>query len=179
MPEDGEIQKRQELPTLTDPRVFMQGFLKSKWHQEAYDRYFKDKSPKPTVSRERKEQVFLESDEAKFALVDYGTKEVHLKYNPEKFPPDSAETLSIYLDSVKDMLKLLRKPTTKEDLESADRTRFVFHNSAAMALAKEGVVPTEKLGRALARLILIDCHLDTSENARRPDIERIQRQMGI
>lgn len=178
MPEGGEIQK-QELSILTDPKVFMEGFLKSKWYQEAYDKYFKGKDLKPTISQEHKEQIFLESDDAKFALVDYGTKEAHLKYDPGKFPPDSAETLSIYIDSVRDMLKLLRKPTTREDLESADRMRFTFHNSAAQALTREGVVPSEKLGRALARLILIDLHLDTSENARRPDIERIQRQMGV
>lgn len=177
---NGETEQQPELKTLSDPKEFMDTFYKSSYYKNAYNEFYKGKSPDPSVTQEEKDIAFKESEEAKFALVDFGTKDTSLEYDSKKYPAGSRQAIAIYSDSVEDFFKLMRSSEkTQDEISALDQLRFVYHGVAAEQLVKDKIVPTTKLGRALCRLILIDKDLDTANSAREPDLARIRTKLGI
>lgn len=175
----GHQAESHELPMIEDPVEFITHFRESSWYQKAYEEFFKGKKLAPDATEREKTQAFLESEHAKYALVDFGTKEAHLRYNPDQYPLTSRHAINTYVASIEDVVKMTRGGATKEEIMSLDELRFHYHETAAQEMVKDGVVPTTKLGRALARLILIDKGLDTRDNAREPDVNRVYRKFGL
>jgi hypothetical protein len=68
------------------------------------------------------------------------------------------------------MNKQLGEKVTDEKVLALDGLRFKYHNEIAQSLVDDGVAPSRKIGRAIARLVLIDKGLDTAENAKLPDV---------
>ena len=74
---------------------------------------------------------------------------------------------------------MIREGATQHEIATVDGMRFLNHVAAAKQLVKDGTAPTEKMGRALARLILVDKKLDTLNSAREPDVKRLERKLGV
>lgn len=124
--------------TAEDPREFMEAFYESKFYKDAYEDFFKGKKLASDVTDEEKRQAFLESEKAKFALVDFGVFDTQLRYNPGMYPIGSQQALGIYIDSVGDMYKQMREQRTPEEVEALDSLRFAYHGVAAEQLVKDG-----------------------------------------
>ena len=177
--EERPVEASSGLPVVDNPREFMDGFFKSKWYQNAFARFYQNKEPAPEVTMEEKLLVFEQSDAAKSALVDYGVYDTHFKYNPDFYPKTSQESVNTYLECVEDLIKAIRQGVGRDEREVKDTIRYQYHEEAARSLVRDRIVPTEKLGRAMARLILIDKNLDTESSARTPDLLRLERKLGI
>lgn len=163
----------------SDPKKFMDGFMKSRWYKDAYKDFFKGKEIDASATEKERRGAFLNDDKAKFALVDYGTKDVYLKYSPNFYGQKSRESINNYIGLVKDMARIIREGANDNQILIIDQQRYDYHETVGKHLVEDGIVPTEKLGRAFARLILIDKKLDTPTAAREPDINRIKRKLGI
>jgi len=175
----GAEESKKEIPIVENPSEFMEGFFSSELYVKNFATFYEKKNLAPDVTEAEKQEAFLTSggDRVKYALLDYGKDEAHFKYNPQHYPPDVRAAINNYVDFVSDMGKMTREG--EGTVESLDETRRVYHTEAAEALAKAGIVPTHKLGRALARLVLIDKKMETFEDARTEDIVALKRKMGI
>ena len=168
-----------ELRMVENPREFIEGFFRSKWYKDAFTRFYQGKTTAPEVTSEEKILTFEQSEDAKFALVDYGISDAHLKYNPDYYPENSQKAINIYLKSVDTLIKTMRGGDGPERIDIQDTLRYQYHEQVARCLVEDRIAPTEKLGRAIARLILIDQELDSESSAREPDMKRLRRRLGI
>lgn len=173
-----EIQETPSFPSTDDPQEFLSRFKGSKWYKDAFAGYYNGKNLSTDVTEEEKEKAFLESDVAKFALIDFASNDLSFKYNPEKYSPESRKSLQEYIDTVEDITKMIREGATQHEIVTLDGMRFLNHIAAAKQLAKDGIIPTEKVGRVIARLVLVDKGLDTIDSTREPDVKRIERRIG-
>lgn len=73
---------------------------------------------------------------------------------------------------------MLRGGISAGEIATLDGMRFIDHVAASRALKSDGIVPSEKVGRVVARLILIDKGLDTMSSAYESDVKRIERVVG-
>ncbi|OGE25805.1 hypothetical protein A3C32_03455 [Candidatus Daviesbacteria bacterium RIFCSPHIGHO2_02_FULL_41_14] len=165
-------------PSTDNPREFMDKFYESNIYLKAKQDFFIDKTLPDDVTDKEKQEAFEQSEDAKFAMVDFARKALTFKYNPDLFPAPSAHALSTYIESVKDMMKMSRSGVSSTEIESLDSLRSIYHNTAAQTLVEDKVVRSIKLGRSLARLVLVDKGLDTFENATKKDIDQIKRKFG-
>lgn len=179
MAEDAAQHELPQLPTTSDPKEFLDLFRNSKFYHQAYNEFFQGKKLAPDVTPSEKDQVFLESELAKYALIDFGTKEVRLTFDPRRYPEESQKAVDEYIEASKDMIKMIKAGASTDEIISVDQTKFHFHGLAAAQLVKDNIVPTARIGKALCGLILIDLGLETAEGAREPDVIRIRRRLGI
>lgn len=180
MSENAEVTIEKNIPTSDNPVEFMKAFNKSDLYKEKFDQYFKGKIKSEPTSEDLEDmnKVFLESNDAKAALIDFGTQHLKFHYNSSSFPQESRKAIQNYVATVEDIAKMVREGTGASEILSLDSMRSQYHDQAASVLVKEGVVPTTKIGRSLARLILIDKNLDTADTAKEPDINRVMRKFG-
>lgn len=179
MAEDAAQPELPQIPTTSNPKEFLDLFRNSKFYHQAYDEFFQGKKLAPDVTPPEKDQVFLESELAKHALIDFGTKELKLTFDPRRYPEESQKAISEYGQVAKDMTKMIKEGASTDEIISADQTKFHLHGLAATQLVKDNIVPTARIGKALCGLILIDLGLDTAEGAREPDVTRIRRRLGM
>jgi len=122
----------------------------------------------PDVTEEEKKEVFWKSDDAKEALIRYAEEEEHFTYNPNQFSTAVQFAARTYIKSTEDFFKLYREGMDRETIRNLDSLRYSYHQTLAEQLFKDGYAPSIKIGRGLARLILIDKGLDTYDNAANP-----------
>ncbi len=170
-------QPKPELQREDDPRKYMQAFQSSDAYTSAFERFYAGKALAPDVTESEKREVFESGESGKDALLDFAQNDLRFTYNPDKFDSETKEALGDYIATVKDYIKIIRSGS-QDEIISADIYRSTLHNKAAKILADNGYVSSDKLGRTLARIILIDKGLDTFENAGISDLQRLKRQMG-
>lgn len=176
--QENDAEKEAASP-LGNPKLFLEKFYQSSFFTEAYEDFLKGKVLASDVTEEEKMKAFLESENAKFALMDYSCYEQPFTYDSTQYPPASQVALKTYIESVKYILQAPQKaefPLTAEEIENMDRLRFIYHQAVAEQLVKDNIVPSRKLGRALARLILVSLHLEKFDQARVPDIQKITQK---
>lgn len=174
-------QKPKEIHTpseIKDPWELMAQFYESPTYRQAFERFYKGKSLDTSVSEKEKERVFLENHAARAALIDFATTEVIFRYDPERYPPDVADAINDYIKVEKDRQKMARGKMTGDEIIALDRYRAQYHNRAAQRLVKSGIVPSMATGEALARLVLMDKGLDTSESAKEKIPDKLKRVLG-
>lgn len=174
MEKPGEIPNT--VPSTESPQEFLEGFYQSSYFKDYFEKFFKDKTPDSDVTEEEKRDVFLNSEKAKSAFLDYAKKEKGLKYNPIFYSQEAQEKMNNYISSVKSAIKASREGSSPGDIITLDSLRSEYHTETADQLVKDGITPSHKLGRAFARLVLISKGLETFEQAVVPDIKRINSQ---
>ena len=171
MSESQDTQERTEIPTTDDPSYFMEEFKRSNRFAKAFEEFFKNKKPLPSVTQERMEKVFLESTAGKFAILDFGRRDLHFKFNSSVYKREFLTILKEYFNHLKDIKKLEKTVEWSQDMAIAmDQIRRSIHNSAAHELMREEIVHNEKMGRAVVSLIAVDCGYETFAYARKSDI---------
>ncbi len=170
-------QPKAEIPKEDNPRKYIQTFQSSAAYTSAFDRFYEGKKLAPDVTELEKREAFEGGESGKEALLDFAQHTLKFSYNPEKFDQETSNSLNEYIATVRDFFKIYRNGT-QDEIMGADNYRSVMHNRAAKTLSDNGYVSSDKLGRTLARIILIEKGLDTFENASVSDIERVRKQMG-
>lgn len=169
-----------EPPTIADPWELMAQFYESKRYKDTYEGFYKSKKINPDVSEKEKEKVFLENESARYAFTKFGTEDVLFKFDGSKYPPRSLEAIDDYIKTVRDEEEMDRGRLSKDELESLDGWRYIYHTKAAEALVKDGIVPSTAVGEGFARLILVDKGLDTPESARRDSTsKKLRRKLSV
>lgn len=150
-----------------NPRQFMAGFRASPIYAAAYTRFFAGKKPAGDVTEAERREAFEGSEAAKLALIDYADSTVRLAFDPAAYAATTSASLEDYCGYVAYTFERMRAGADRAELEMMDMERSSRHSRAAQALLAEGIVPNELLGRAFARLVLVDRGLDTYASARR------------
>ncbi len=152
-------------PVEDDPRRFLTTFRGSSSYQTAFEHFFRDKRLTGDVTEHEKREAFEQSDVAKVALVEYARREQPFSFSPSSFADDTARAILDYAAHVRHIRQRMAERPDAEEIGAMDWTRSLYHVRAAEAMVREGIAPNVKLGRTLARLILVDLHLDTYESA--------------
>ncbi|MDP3954840.1 MAG: hypothetical protein Q8Q15_00565 [bacterium] len=173
-----------DLPVSDDPREFLTDFFESDLYQNTKTELLSKMHPSPGIASSETEAVINNSDEVKAAFFDYAQRVVSFQYNSKKFPRDSARAISEYLQTVRDEKKVRREYTpnvleNQRKVQSLDTIRYTTHLATARQLHKDKIVPSERLSKAMATLVLIEEGLQTYENARRKDVDRVMKRLGF
>jgi hypothetical protein len=163
--------------TIEDPHQFIVAFRSSPRYTGGYEKFFEGKSPASDVTEEEKHRAFEESELAKTAILSFAQKDAHLSYKREFYDEETRKSVDEYIAATRDLFKMTRNGS-RDEIISADALRSGYHQSLAYTLTEKGITPNQKMGKAFARLILIDKGLDTFESAAVPDSDRIKRLLG-
>lgn len=164
----------------TDPQALFADFRQSKTYQDEFALFYKNKKPDPDVSLSEKEHVFEESNFAHATFFKFVQKGTRFKYDPNKYPLECQKLTQEHIAAARDRRNIYReRHPTPEEIEILDHQQSAAHIVEAKAFARHGVAPTEKLGRALSDLILIENGLQTFDTASIPEIKRIQGVFGF
>lgn len=144
----------------TNPRLFVQGFLDSEMYKGAFNAYFEEKNISSDVTQEEMQDVFLKSQEAGLALVDYGQKNTQFRYDPAQFTDEENGLIHAYMQKV-----VVRDNQDPDEIRKYERERTRAHKELAEKLT-EGKVPNTRMGLILARFIIIDRGFDTYDSTR-------------
>jgi hypothetical protein len=166
-----------EIPKVSDPVKFMNDFEESGYYKKAFAEFFKGKTLAADVIDEEKEEAFYQSDNAKFALFDFAEKEEGYNYDYTYFPQNVREVINCYVDQTRDLLNHWGE-WPRDEIISADRTRSEYHNQLAQTLKEAGFVKSFRLGKAFARLILIDRGLESFDDSKISDFGRLRRVLS-
>lgn len=173
-----------ELPSIDDPKIFMDSFRQSETYNLAYRERMSRLNPSSQVTEEDLKQAFEQSETAKGALLEFSKNNLRLKYNPERYDAETHEAIETYIWTVRGLMKAISSQSGDREMDkdailSADQYRSVKHTEVARIFQKNGYTGSVELGRVLARLILIDKNLDNYDNASISDEERLRRMMRI
>ncbi len=172
-----------------DPKEYFNSFLGSDIYKEAFDiRLKKLAETNPNFKPENAThpkliEGFLNSEEAKIALSLFNKQQMELVYDEDKYPPEVAQAIQEYVDNATKLKNLLHAPDlrssseAKQALYAAEVQRSEKHNLVAKRLVDAGIVPTEKMGRVIGRLILIDLGIDDYDQLFKSDKERVMAYM--
>lgn len=145
----------------TDPALFLNRFGQSATYQEAYDGFFVGKNP--AAAHEMWVKAFLESRNAADALLDYYSQTGEYQFDTTQVPELSAQALLEYCEYVKE---LRSKKAGRDTMLEDDVRRSILHLNAAKALVEEKITPSIRLGRMLARIVLVEKGIETIDDAR-------------
>lgn len=168
--------EEKQLPAIDDPFEFFDRYRDSALYAAAYDKFYTGKNLSVDVTEKEKRLAFEQSTFAAEVMILYAKDELHFSFTFNKFPDETHSALKEYISSVKDLFEAVREGW---DIVAADSVRNSMHTALGRSLAENGVVSTPKLGRSLARLILIDLGLDTYAAASRSDVERIMSRYSF
>lgn len=177
----GDQELVEKKTAIEDPREFFRAFRESADYQRAYQGRLGKIKPQPTVTEEQIRAAMEESDEMKFAFLDFA-KNHPFHYEPRYFSKETRKTIKQYLDSIREMIKVSRElsGTTEENQKALfgyDHSRRLAHEEAARALCAEEITSSLRLGKGLASLVAIEKGLDTLGGVRERDATRIQRML--
>ena len=153
-------------PVLTDPRRLFAGFRASTIYGAAWNRFFHARPLAGDVTEAEQRAAFEQSDAAKLALIDYVQLQVSFGYDPTCYAPSTAAAIDTYIAHVEHLRTRMAERVDRDEIMEMDRTRSIYHLCAAQAMLDEGIAPSIKLGRTLARLILVHRGIETYEDAR-------------
>ncbi len=151
---------------LTDPRRLFAGFRASTIYAAAWNRFFHGRPLAGNVTEAEQRAAFEQSDAAKLALIDYGQLQAPFGYDPTCYAPSTAAAIATYITHVEHLRTRMAERVDRDEIMEMDRTRSLYHLCAAQAMLDEGIPPSIKLGRTLARLILVHLGIETYEDAR-------------
>lgn len=157
---DIQIERQEKRIVETNPQLFVRGFLNSEMYEGAFKAYFEEKDISSDVTQEEMQEVFLTSQEAGLALVDYGQKNTQFHYDPAQFTDEENELIHAYMQKI-----VVRDYQDPDEIRKYERERTRAHKELAEKLT-EGKVPNTRMGLILARLIIIDRGLDTYDSTR-------------
>ncbi len=147
-----------------NPTVFIDRFKTSNLQKRAYDKFFEGKNLNPAVTDAMKDRVFYESKNATDALIDYYVATREYTFNPDEFSADAIKALNEYNNFVS---SIKQNPSRDRDgILDNDRKRSAYHLAAANALLGDGIVPSIRMGRMLARIVLVENGIETVDEAR-------------
>lgn len=161
-------------PIEENPERFLDEFRRSSWYRDAFEDFYLGKSLATDVTEKEKTEVFEFSNEVKVALVNFTHYVMGFSYNPIFYDEIIKQDIDKYLDHVQ-ITKNSPTSLSRDELETMDLQRSIYHMRLAKSLTEGGITPNEKLGRALGKLILVEKGLETYEQAAEPDIDRIRR----
>ncbi len=151
---------------LTDPRRLFAGFRASAIYGAAWNRFFHGRPLAGDVTEDEQRAVFEQSDAAKLALIDYAQLQATFAYDPTCYAASTAAAIDTYIAHVKHLRTRMAERVDRDEIMEMDRTRSIYHLCAAQAMLDEGITPSIRLGRTLARLILVHLAIETYEDAR-------------
>ncbi len=147
-----------------NPTVFIDRFKTSNLQKKAYDKFFEGKNLNPAVTDAMKDRVFYESKNATDALVDYYVATNEYTFNPDEYSTEAINALNEYNNFVS---AIRQNPARDRDgILDNDRKRSAFHLAAAQALVTDGIVPSIRMGRMLARIVLVENGIESLDEAR-------------
>jgi hypothetical protein len=167
-----------EPPTVTDPWSLMDKFYKSNLYQEKLKSFFENKTLATDVTEKEKERVFLESANAEYALIRFGSENVDFRFKSERYPQKFLSALSEYRKTVKSVSRMGREIRTNEEVLALDTQRFQIHTEAARALVDAGIAPSVNIGRAITSLILVNEGLESKEDAQKTTASKIRNKLA-
>jgi hypothetical protein len=173
---DKKVETR-TMPVVKNPLTFLAGFYQSEYYKKGYEQFFEGKKLASDVTEEEKMEAFLNTDKGKLALLEYGDNAVHLEYDPYQYPMEARKAIGNYIASVEELIKAEAKED-QDTISGFAAVRDACHVVASRALVDCEIAPTEKVGRAISRLALIDKRLDTFQNAKMKDIDRVRSMRG-
>lgn len=157
-----------------NPLSFMDSYRESMNYTLAFDAFFRGKTLADDVSLSEQIASFEASEACRYSFIDYAQSTGSFRFDEDFYSQGALEAIQAYITQVK---AIRDGQFTRGQLEDADIRRSVLHLIASQALKYDGIVPNDNLGRAMARLILIDKGLDTYESAKVATIKRVQRQV--
>jgi hypothetical protein len=164
-----------EIPATADPVKFIHDFQESDYFKTAYDKFFAGKKLASGVTKAEKDEAFFENELARDAFIHFGEKEERFNYVSTFYSPEISELINCYIDQTKDTIKLVSSGGSQDDIINYDLLRTSYHDQVAKALADAKIVPSFRIGKAMARLILISRGLETFENSRESDLVKLRR----
>jgi len=165
----GDIFKKE-----SDPRQLISNWRASREYQEYQARFFEGKRLVEGVTEEEKREAFEEDRKAKDSLLFFvKDQKIDFVYDPKYYSQKSQGAMKLYIKAVRDMFRTERGGGG-EEVVACDRLRAMRHDEVAQDLVEEGIVLSTKIGRTLARLVLISEGLDTFKSAQRSDIDRVR-----
>ncbi len=100
-------------------------------------------------------------------MIEYERLQAPFGYDPSSYAPATAAAIDAYIAYVQHVRKRILERPSRDEIMEMDRTRSLYHHRAARAMIDERIAPNIKLGRTLARLILVHLGIETYEDARR------------
>jgi hypothetical protein len=97
---DIQIENQEKRIVETNPQQFVQGFLDSDAYKGAFNAYFEERNLSSDVTQEEMREVFLTSQEAGLAMVDYGQNNTQFRYIPTEFTDKENELIHAYMQKV-------------------------------------------------------------------------------
>ncbi len=169
-----------DLETTADPNGFVGSFLESDSFLngihveggveiEGFKDYLK-RTKLIEATEEEKRQIYLDGDSAKQLLLYFDRDHLRLQFDTSKYTREILDKIDAYRNAVQFALDVSNYPKgsiqdNQMAIQEADRKRSIAHNELAEALKNAGIVPSSRLGRMFARLLLIDMRVDTFDGA--------------
>lgn len=150
----------------TDPVQYIDDFRAHPIYQAAWVQFFVGRRLARDVTHEEQRMVFEHNDAAKLALIAFAERTTGLRYDPAAFGA-AAPALERYVEHVRYVKRHMLTHPNRNEIAELDRLRSRYHLDAAEAMVDQGIAPTIKLGRTLARLVLVDLGMETYDDARR------------
>ena len=160
-----ERQEAGTIPTTTNPKELITGFLQSEQYKQAYDSFYSSPSMEGYIAEKRKTLVFQNSESARRALISFSENKLKLKLNVAEYPEEVQVAIHEYIDAAQ-KLESVNESEDREGLFVYKALRSSAHRTLADRLFLSKVVPSSNLGITLSTLLLIDQNLDTFESAK-------------
>jgi hypothetical protein len=151
---------------ISDPRHLFDAFRSSATYRAAWKQYFDGRRLADDVTLDEQRAAFEQSDAAKLALIAFVERDQPIHHDPASFGV-AHTAIQRYVEHVRFVQDRMLERPERDEIVTLDNTRSRYHIEAAQAMIDNGYAPTLKLGRTLARLVLVDLGIETFEDARR------------
>lgn len=160
-----ERQEAGPIPSTTNPKELITGFLQSEHYKEAYDSFYASPAMAEYIADRRKTLVFQNSEAARKALISFSENKLKLKLNVAEYPEEVQVAIHEYIDAAQ-KLESITESENRDGLFVYKALRSSAHRTLSDRLFLSKIVPSSNLGITLSTLLLIDQGLDTFESAK-------------
>lgn len=150
----------------SDAWQYIQEFRAHARYRAAWTDFFTGRRLARGVTEEEMRMVFEATEMARLALIAFAEETELLTYDPTTFG-GAATAVDRYIEHVRSMKQRTMEHPDRQEIAELDRVRSLLHMRAAEAMMEHGDVLTLKLGRTLARLVLVSLGIETFRDARR------------
>ena len=174
-----EKEPNNEIVKTADPNEFLQNFRDSDAYKEHMDEFYKGKDLPDNLDSREKMETFEDGESGRRALIEYAHEGGHLlKYDPEYYSKEFGKHFAEYKDFMKDFMRGHIEGSNRELVVAIDHMRSIRHQAASNMLVRTGITKCNKIARGLIQLMMIEKGLETFDNAKISETDRLRWQLS-
>lgn len=170
-------QPEQEAKPITDPKDFYARFRESDSYNTNYTKFFEGKTLAPQVTEDMKRKTFENMDAGRQAFYEFSGK-TPFRLDPTMYSEETLDTIHKYIASVHKLNEAKMQKISQDSIINADNERAGYHATLAQAFTQDGITPSEKMGRVLAKAILVGEGLEKFDDTPTSQFDKIKSVVG-